>query len=78
MLLVGIFPRWACINLGGLNAVLLEDTAGARLSRPMFLSYTSVAHLLVPNDILIGNLVEATGSCCTVATLVDLYIKFVP
>ena len=78
MLLVGIFPHWARINLEGLNAVALEDTAGARLSRPMFLSYTSVAYLLVPNDIIIGNLIEVTGACCSVATQVDLYLKFVP
>ena len=78
MLLVGTFPQWTRINSEGLNAVLLEDTAGATLSRPMFLSYTSIAYLIVPNDVIIGNLVEVTGSCCSVATQCDLYLKFIP
>ena len=78
MLLVGTFPHWARINVEGLNAVLLEDAAGARLSRPMFISYTSVAYLIVPNEIIVGNLIEVTGQCCSVATQCDLYLKFVP
>ena len=78
MLLVGNFPQWTVINAAGLNAVLLEDVTGARLSKPMFLSYTSIAYLIAPSDVLMGNLVEVTGSCCSVATQCDLYLKFVP
>ena len=78
MLLVEDFPHWARINTEGLNAVSIEDTAGARLSRPLFLFYTGVAHLLAPNDVLVGNIVETTGACCSVAVQVDIYLKFVP
>ena len=75
MRLVEDFPHWARINAEGLNAVAVEDTAGAR---PLFLFYTGVANLLAPNDVLVGNIIEPTGACCGVAVQVDLYLKFVP
>ena len=78
MRLVEDFPHWARINAEGLNAVAVEDTAGSRLSRPLFFFYTGVANLLAPNEVLVGNVTEIAGSCCVMAVQVDLHLKFIP